>query len=132
MFQKTVLREMCVPEDSTQSCVCVRVSQKTTVTIVCVFQKTVLTIEYVFQKTVLTIKCVFQKTVLKIECAFQKTVITIGCVFQKTVLTKIFASEREDIRSKYNVELRDTYLSRNIISVIKSKRMRWAGHVARM
>jgi hypothetical protein len=42
---------------------------------------------------------------------FQKTVLTIECVFQKTVLTKIFASEREDIRSKHNVELRDTYLS---------------------
>jgi len=39
---------------------------------------------------------------------FQKTVLTIGCGFQKTVLAKIFASEREDVRSKYTVELRDT------------------------
>jgi hypothetical protein len=55
-----------------------------------------------------------------------------GVCVPETVLTKIFVSEREDIRSKYDVALLDTYLSQNIISVIKSRRMRWAGHVARM
>jgi hypothetical protein len=32
----------------------------------------------------------------------------------------------------HNEELRDLYSSPNIIRVIKSRRMRWAGHVARM
>jgi hypothetical protein len=32
----------------------------------------------------------------------------------------------------YNEELRDLYSSPNIIRIIKSRRMRWAGHVARM
>jgi len=55
---------------------------------------------------------------------YQKTDLTITCVFQKTVLTEIFASVREDIKSNYNVELRDKCSSQNIISVIKSRRMR--------
>ena len=32
----------------------------------------------------------------------------------------------------HNVELNDLYSSPNTVRVIKSKRMRWAGHVARM
>jgi hypothetical protein len=35
-------------------------------------------------------------------------------------------------RKLHNEELRDLYSSPNIIRIIKSKRMRWAGHVARM
>jgi len=34
--------------------------------------------------------------------------------------------------SVYNKELNDLYCSPNIVRVIKSRRMRWAGHVARM
>jgi len=32
----------------------------------------------------------------------------------------------------HNEELNDLYSSPNIVRVIKSRRMRWAGHVARM
>jgi hypothetical protein len=35
-------------------------------------------------------------------------------------------------RKLYIEELRDLYSSSNIIRIIKSRRMRWAGHVARM
>jgi hypothetical protein len=35
-------------------------------------------------------------------------------------------------RKLHNEELRDLYSSPNIIRIIKSRRMRWAGHVARM
>jgi hypothetical protein len=35
-------------------------------------------------------------------------------------------------RKLYNEELRDLYSSPSIIRIIKSRRMRWAGHVARM
>jgi hypothetical protein len=34
--------------------------------------------------------------------------------------------------SEHNEELRDLYSSPSIIRIIKSRRMRWAGHVARM
>jgi len=35
-------------------------------------------------------------------------------------------------RKLHNEELNDLYCSHNIVGVIKSRRMRWAGHVARM
>ena len=36
------------------------------------------------------------------------------------------------MRKLYNEELNDLYCSPNIVRVIKSRRMRWAGHVASM
>jgi hypothetical protein len=51
------------------------------------------------------------------------------------VLRKIFGPKREEDRSwrkLHNDELHDLYSSPNIVKVIKSRRMRWAGHVARM
>jgi hypothetical protein len=56
-------------------------------------------------------------------------------VFEKRVLRKIFGpkSEEDGSWSKlYNDELHSLYSSPNIVRVIKSRRMRWAGHVARM
>jgi hypothetical protein len=38
----------------------------------------------------------------------------------------------EECRKLHNEELRDLYSSPSIIRIIKSRRMRWAGHVARM
>jgi hypothetical protein len=51
------------------------------------------------------------------------------------VLRRIFGPKREEHgswRKLYNDELHSLYSSPNIVSVIKSRRMRWAGYVARM
>jgi hypothetical protein len=52
------------------------------------------------------------------------------------VLRRIFEPKRDEVtgerRRLYNKELYAVYSSRNIVPVIKSKRLRWAGHVARM
>jgi hypothetical protein len=57
-------------------------------------------------------------------------------VFESRVLRGIFGSKRDEVtgewRRLHNEELNDLYSSLNIIRVIKSRRMRWAGHVARM
>jgi hypothetical protein len=57
-------------------------------------------------------------------------------VFENRVLRRIFGPKREEVtgewRRLHNVELNDLYSSPNIIRVIKSRRMRWAGHAARM
>ena len=56
-------------------------------------------------------------------------------VFEK-VLRRIFGPRRDEVmggwRRLHNEELNDLYTSPNIVRVIKSRRMRWVGHVARM
>jgi hypothetical protein len=55
--------------------------------------------------------------------------------FQNRVLRKIFGPKREEDgswRKLQNDELHSLYSSPNIVRVIKSRRMRWAGHVAGM
>jgi hypothetical protein len=56
-------------------------------------------------------------------------------VFENRVLRKISGLKREEDgswRKLHNDELHSLYCSSNIIRVVKSRRMRWAGHVARM
>jgi hypothetical protein len=57
-------------------------------------------------------------------------------VFENRVLRRIFGLRRDEVmgdwRKRHNGELHDLYSSPNIIRMIKSRRMRWAGHVARM
>ena len=57
-------------------------------------------------------------------------------VFENRVLRKIFSPKGEEVtkewRKLHNEELNDLYFSPNIVRVIKSRRVRWAGHVARM
>jgi hypothetical protein len=52
------------------------------------------------------------------------------------VLRRIFGPKRDEVakewRKLYSEELRDSYSSPSIIRMIKSRRMLWAGHVARM
>ena len=56
-------------------------------------------------------------------------------VFENRVLRRIFGHKRDkvtgDWRKIHNEELNDLYYSTNIIRMIKSRRTRWAGHVAR-
>ena len=57
-------------------------------------------------------------------------------VFENRVLRRIFGPKRDGVtgecRKLHNEELNDLYSSPNIVRVIKSRRFRWAGHVARM
>jgi len=51
------------------------------------------------------------------------------------VLRRTFGPRRDEVTGKWrlhNEELNDLYCSPNIVRVIKSRRMGWAGHVARM
>jgi len=57
-------------------------------------------------------------------------------VFKNRVLRRIFGPKRDEVtgewRKLHNEELNDLYSWPNIIQVIKSRRMRWSGHVARI
>jgi hypothetical protein len=57
-------------------------------------------------------------------------------VFENKVLKRIFEPKRDEVtggwRQLHNEELHDLYFSPSIIRIIKSRRMKWAGHVARM
>jgi hypothetical protein len=57
-------------------------------------------------------------------------------VFENGVLRRIFGLQRDEVtgewRRLHNKELYALYSSPNIIRVMKSRRLRWAGHVARM
>ena len=57
-------------------------------------------------------------------------------MFENKVLRKIFGLRKGEItgewRKLHNVELYALYSSPNIIRSLKSRRLRWAGHVARM
>ena len=57
-------------------------------------------------------------------------------VFENRVLRRIFGSRRDEVRGEWrklhNEELNDLYCSHIIVRVIKSRRTRLAGHVARM
>jgi hypothetical protein len=56
-------------------------------------------------------------------------------IFENRVLRKIFGPKREEDgswRKLHNDELHNLYSSPNIVRVVKSRRLRWVGHVARM
>jgi len=57
-------------------------------------------------------------------------------VFENMVLRRVFGPKRDEVteewRKLHNGELRDLYSLPNIVRVVKSRRMRLAGHVARM
>ena len=57
-------------------------------------------------------------------------------VFENRVLRRIIGPRRDEVtvewRKLQNEELNDQYSSPNIVRVMKSRIMRWAGHVARM
>jgi len=57
-------------------------------------------------------------------------------VFENRVLRRVFGPKRDEVtgewRKLHNEDLNDLYYSLNIVRVIKSRRMRWVGHVAHM
>ena len=57
-------------------------------------------------------------------------------MFENMVLRRIFGPRRDEVKGEWrrlhNEELNDMYSSLDIVRVIKWRRMRWAGHVARM
>ena len=57
-------------------------------------------------------------------------------MFENRVLRRIFRPRRDEVTGEWrklrNEKLNDLYSSPNIMRVIKSRRIRWSGHVARM
>jgi len=57
-------------------------------------------------------------------------------VFQNRVFRRVSGSKRDEVtgewRKLHNEKLSDLYFLPNIVRVVKSRRMRWAGHVSRM
>ena len=57
-------------------------------------------------------------------------------VFENSVLRRVFGPKRDvvtgECRKLHNEKLTDQYSLPNIVRVVKSRRMRWAGHVVRM
>jgi hypothetical protein len=57
-------------------------------------------------------------------------------VFENRVLRRVFGPKRDEVtrdwRKLHNEEPNDLYSLPNIVRMVKSSRMRWAGHVARM
>jgi hypothetical protein len=57
-------------------------------------------------------------------------------VFENRVLRRIFGPKKDEVtgewRKLHNEELHNLYSSPDIVRQVKSRRMRWAGHVARM
>jgi hypothetical protein len=57
-------------------------------------------------------------------------------VFENRVLRRVFGPKRDEVTGEWkklhNEELNDLYSLPNIVLVVKSRRMRWAWHVARM
>ena len=55
--------------------------------------------------------------------------------FENRILRRIFGPKRDEngeLERLHNEKLHNVYRSTNIVRVIKSRRLRWAGHVARM
>jgi hypothetical protein len=57
-------------------------------------------------------------------------------VFENRVLRRIFGPKRDEEtgewRKLHNEKLHDTYSSPSVIRIVKARRMRWPGHLARM
>jgi hypothetical protein len=72
--------------------------------------------------------CETWSLISRVECRLR--------VFDNRVLRRVFGPKRDEVtaewRKLHNEELNDRYSLPNIVRVVKSRKMRWAGHVARM
>jgi hypothetical protein len=85
-------------------------------------------------QNVLSSSLLFRSVEIKIYRTRILPVVLYGC--ENKVLRRIFVPKRDEVtgewRRLHNKELYAVYSSPNIIRAIKSRRLRWAGHVARM
>jgi hypothetical protein len=105
---------------------------------------------YHFVQNLLSSSLLSRSTKIKIYRTIILPVVLYGCeswsltlreecrlrIFENRVLRRIFGPKRDEVtgewRRLHNKELYALYFSLNIIRVMKSRRLRWAGHVARM
>jgi len=105
---------------------------------------------YIFVENLLSSSLLSKNINIKIHKNIILSVVLYGCetwlltlkeecrlrVFENRVLRKIFRPKRDEVtgelRKLHNEERRDRYSSRSIIQTMKSRRMRWVGHVACM
>ena len=101
-------------------------------------------------QNLLSSSLLWKKLKVKIYRTIILTVVLYGCetwsltlrderrlrVFEKRVLRRVFGPKRDEVtgewRKLHNEELSDPYSLPNIVRVVKSRRMRWAWHMARM
>jgi hypothetical protein len=76
---------------------------------------------------------IFCKQLLTGRMLFYSHIINYSSVYFLAYLRRIFGPKRDEVmgewRTLHNEELRDLYSLPSIIRIIKSSRMRWAGHV---
>jgi hypothetical protein len=103
-----------------------------------------------FSPELLSSRLLSEHTKIRIYTAVILSVVLYGCetwsltlreghrlrVFENRVLRRIFGLERNEVtgglRNLHNEELHSLYSSPGVIRMRKSRRMRWAGHAARM
>ena len=98
---------------------------------------------YVFQFASKNLKIKIYRTIILpvVMCGCESWSLTLReerrvRVFENRVLRRVFGPKRDEVTGEWkklhNEELSDLYSLPNIVRVVKSRRMRWAGHVARI
>jgi len=101
-------------------------------------------------QNILSSSLLYKKLKIKIHRTIILPVVLCGCetwsltfweerrlrVFENRMLRRVFGAKRDEVtgewRKLHNEKHSDLYSLPNIVRVVKSRRMRWAGHVARM